>query len=84
MRPPRRPQSSERHSFRMELVLEFDGAVGAAAAKEAARRVMDGLGLSVAEVSHGPAVKGCRLVCHDLRRSLPLLGAGEAPSEGNE
>ena len=69
----RRPsQPVDRHSFRMELVLQFEAPVSATQAKEAARRVMDGLSLSSVAPQQGVSPSSCRLVCHDLHRSLSL------------
>jgi hypothetical protein len=65
----------------MELELEFERAIPAQRAKEVARRVTDALRLSRVEVGQVEGLTSCRLVCHPLRKVLPLdVGRGSRPS----
>jgi hypothetical protein len=70
-------RTAPRHTYRMELTLEFSGPVSGTDAREAARRILDALRLSAAQGSHEQRLQSARLVCHDLRRIIAL----ELPSD---
>ena len=65
-------RQSNRHTYRLELQLDFDGAVSALRAKEVARRLTEALRLSVVEARDLAGLQRCQLVCHELRQVLPL------------
>jgi hypothetical protein len=72
---PRRPSgyaSANRHTCRLELVLEFDGATSVNDAREVTRRVMDALQLSTDLAQGMGRLNSARIICHDLRRTIPL------------
>jgi len=67
-------QPSGQHSFRMDLVLEFDEPARPGEASQVARRVMEALQVAMPRAPEGLA--SCRLVCHELRASIALMPEG--------
>jgi len=66
--------ASGQHSFRMDLVLEFDEPARSGDAGEVARRVIEALQVPMPKVPDG--LNSCRLVCHELRASIALVPEG--------
>jgi len=78
MRPrPRQFQTAASHSFRVELSLDFAGPVSAEKARQAARRLLESLRVQAAG---DEGLRGCRLVCHDLRQVITLIPTGQGAS----
>ncbi|MEN6347695.1 MAG: hypothetical protein ABFE16_20560 [Armatimonadia bacterium] len=74
--PTRRPSpflNSARHTIRMELVLEYTDPVSLAKAQETARRVLEGLHVSVRDEAATSNLQSCHVLCHDLRQRVSLL-----------
>jgi hypothetical protein len=64
--------TASRHTYRVELQLDFAAPVTAARAKEVARRIMDGLKLSADPPVSDAGLTDAELICHTLHRMLPL------------
>jgi len=66
--------SSGQHSFRIDLVLEFDEPARPGDAGQVARRVIEALQVAMPKIPDG--LTSCRLVCHELRASIALVPEG--------
>lgn len=74
MRPQRTAalRQSRRHTYRLELQLDFTGPVSGARAKQVARRLTEALQLVAREGQELEGLERCQLLCHELRQVLPL------------
>jgi len=72
---PRQPSCFlrlKRHTYRLELVLDFGSAISGNEAREVTRRILDALQVSVLQPQNVRDPESVRLTCHELRRSLQL------------
>jgi hypothetical protein len=76
MRSRQKPKffTTARHTYQLELVLEFAAPVTAIRAKEVARRIVDGLHLATEQPRVPADLREAQVICHALGRILPLPG----------
>lgn len=72
-RTTRHFQQSAHHTFRMELVLGFAERISGREASEVARRVLESVQVAMPAVEAADSLQSCRLVCHQLRQTVPLI-----------
>jgi hypothetical protein len=71
-RPKPKFASASQHTYRIDLVLDFAAPVTALHAKEAARRILDGLQLSTEHARMDVDLRSAELLCHPLHRVVAL------------
>jgi len=85
---PSRFRRSDRHSYRLELVLQFGEPVAAHDAGQMARRITDAIRVSAVDEDVLAGLENCQLICHEMRKVIPLEPrAGEGapgPAEGDQ